>query len=78
MRISTRTPLVGSDTATRAMALGTRFQPALPLWGVTPFYQALLAPLRFQPALPLWGVTPPSLKPSTNPSNFNPHSPCGE
>ncbi len=56
--ISTRTPRAGSDHPCRDPAvLRDRFQPALPVRGVTsPYVYAALA-TQFQPALPVRGVT---------------------
>ena len=58
--ISTRTPLAGSDIVEALLQeWNERFQPALPLRGVTTDKErAYVANDVFQPALPLRGVTP--------------------
>ena len=77
--ISTRTPHAGSDAAVANVSLCCeRFQPALPMRGVTAMVDTLAIALSFQPALPMRGVTRRCPAPRPTPSHFNPHSPCGE
>ena len=55
-----------------------KFQPALPMRGVTGFKASPLLANLFQPALPMRGVTGGNPVFVSTTINFNPHSPCGE
>ena len=59
-------------------AAAEKFQPALPLWGVTSSKDQVRNIYEFQPALPLWGVTHVDHYALGSYNDFNPHSPCGE
>ena len=55
-----------------------RFQPALPMRGVTGLQLAMAGEELFQPALPMRGVTFLVCFLGGYWFYFNPHSPCGE
>ena len=77
--ISTRTPHAGSDRRKSRFRFDDyKFQPALPMRGVTGVVSASIDFLQFQPALPMRGVTPWCSSSSRPICDFNPHSPCGE